>query len=219
MRSCMDLYFWVWKLLLSTTLEKIEYLQWMKALNNDFVPWRDQNKLKLSLLNSFGSSESSPEHLQTFLAMFRTLQKIVRNLQSHRDVSNFRIPSHDKIKISHIWLRKSRQVQNSRDTQSISPASPFSSFPKLHSLTKLQAVRGLHCACLKNGSISNVFDRGCSKISCSLYLMHCRSRNLIKCCCRCLQVSLKYYFASCILPPSYIDNNNCLLWRMSKLIK
>ena len=96
--------------LLSTTPEKIVYLQWMKALNNDFVPWRDQNKLKLSLLNSFGSYESSTEHLQTFLAMFRTLQKIVRNLQSHWDILNFRIPSHDKMKISHIWLRKSRQV-------------------------------------------------------------------------------------------------------------
>ena len=110
MRSCMDLYFWVRMLLLSTTPEKIEYLQWMSALNNDFVPWRDQNKLKLSLLNSFGSSESSLEHLQTFLAMFRTLQKIVRNLQSHWDILNSRIPSHDKMNISHIWLRKSRQV-------------------------------------------------------------------------------------------------------------
>ena len=168
----------------------------MKALNNDFVPWRDQNKLKLSLLNCFGSSESSLEHLQTFLAMFRTLQKIVRNLQSHWDILNSRIPS-----------------------QSISPASPFSSFPKLHPLTKLQAVKGLHSACLKNGSISSFFDQGCSQISCSLYLMHCRRRNLIKHFCWCSQVSLKYYFASCILPPSYIDTNNCLLWRMSKLIK
>ena len=58
---------------------KIVYLQWMMALNNNFEVHK-QNKLKLSLLNSFGSSQSSPEHLQTFSAMFRTLRKIVRNL-------------------------------------------------------------------------------------------------------------------------------------------
>ena len=78
MRSCRDLYFWVRMVIYNPG--KIVYLQWIRWHWITTLKCHKQNKLKLPLLNSFGSPQSSPEHLQTFSAMFRTLQKIVRNL-------------------------------------------------------------------------------------------------------------------------------------------
>ena len=84
-----------------------------KALNDGrLCVLTNQNTLKLSSFKlSFGSAQMSSEHLQTFLATFRSLQKVIRNLQ--KSLRHFGNPSHDTVKTSSIWFRRSRQVFNS----------------------------------------------------------------------------------------------------------
>ena len=73
---------------------------------------KSKQLLKLSPFTlSFGSAQMLSEHLQTFPAMLGSLRKVIRNLQ--KSLRHFGNPSHDKVTISSIWLRKSGQVYNS----------------------------------------------------------------------------------------------------------
>ena len=88
-----------------------------KVLNDGWLcVLTNQNTLKLSSFKlSFGSAQMSSEHLQTFSAMisvWKSLEiKSSEMFRSHWDI--FGNPSHDKVTISSIWLRKSRKVYNS----------------------------------------------------------------------------------------------------------